>query len=60
MCPGFESQAQHVRFFQFIFELLCEKNKNNYKEAGIGPIYFTKIAQDYKANLVMLIYKDYN
>ena len=39
-CPGFESQAHHLCFFQIVylsFELECEKNKNNQKDAGIGP-----------------------
>ena len=37
--PWFESQARHLCFFQFIFELWCEKDKNKQKEAGIGPIF---------------------
>ena len=36
--PGFESQAQHLSFYQFKFELChVEKDKNKQKEAGIGP-----------------------
>ena len=40
--PGFESQAHHLCFFQFILfkfyicHLECGKNKQ--KEAGIGPL----------------------
>ena len=38
--PRFESQAHHLRFFQFVLLKLLlelEKNKNKQKEAGIGP-----------------------
>ena len=43
--PGFESQAQHLRFFSiyiaqivyFSFELECDKNESKQKEVGIGP-----------------------
>ena len=35
--PGFESQAHHLCFFQFVLKLEQEKNKNKQKEAGIGP-----------------------
>ena len=35
--PGFESQAHHLRFFQFVLKLYQEKNVNKQKEAGIGP-----------------------
>ena len=36
--PGFESQAHHLSFYQFIFELYhVEKDENKQKEAGIGP-----------------------
>ena len=35
--PGFESQAHHLRFFQFVLKLYQEKNENKQKEAGIGP-----------------------
>ena len=35
-CPRFESQAHHLRFCQFTFELChVEKTKINKKEAGI-------------------------
>ena len=45
--PGFESQAHHLRFFQFkivqivylSFELEYEKNENKQKEARIGPFF---------------------
>ena len=40
--PGFESQAHHLRFFQFgLLKLLLEleKNENKRKEAGIGPYF---------------------
>ena len=37
-CPEFESQAQHLRFHQFIFESYhVEKTKINKKEARIDP-----------------------
>ena len=36
--PGFESQAHHLPFNKFIFELYhSEKTKVTIKEAGIGP-----------------------
>ena len=36
--PGFESQAHHLRFFQFVLlKLYRENNENKQKEAGIGP-----------------------
>ena len=35
--PRFDSQAQHLRFFQLIFELRLEKDENKQKEVGIGP-----------------------
>ena len=43
--PGFESQAQHLCFFQFVLLKLLlelEKNENKQKEVGIGP-YLKKI-----------------
>ena len=43
--PGFESQAHHLRFFQFVLLKLLlelEKNENKQKEAGIGPYFFKK------------------
>ena len=37
-CPGFESQAHHLRFYQFIFELCdVKRTKINKKGAGNGP-----------------------
>ena len=44
--PGFESQAHHLRFFQFVLLKLLlelEKNENKQKEAGIGPYFFKKM-----------------
>ena len=38
--PGFESQAVHLCFFQFVIDLWCEKDENKQKEAGIGPYFF--------------------
>ena len=39
--PGFESQAHHLRFFQFVLLKLYrennENNENKQKEAGTGP-----------------------
>ena len=36
--PGFDSQALHLRFFQFVLlKLYRENNENKQKEAGIGP-----------------------
>ena len=41
--PGFESQAHHLSFYQFIFELYhVEKDENKQKEAGIGPFFLKK------------------
>ena len=36
--PGFEYQAHHLCFFQFVLlKLYRENNENKQKEAGIGP-----------------------
>ena len=36
--PGFESQAHHLCFFQFVLlKLYQENNENKQKEARIGP-----------------------
>ena len=40
--PGFESQAHHLRFFQFVLGLRREKSENKQKEAGIGPFFLKK------------------
>ena len=43
--PGFESQAHHLCFIQFmLLKLLLglKKNENKQKEAGIGP-YFKRM-----------------
>ena len=41
--PGFESQAIHLCFFQFVLlKLYRENNENKQKEARIGP-FFKKI-----------------
>ena len=41
--PGFDSQALHLRFFQFVLLKLYrennENNENKQKEAGIGPFF---------------------
>ena len=37
-CPGFKSQAHHLRFRQFIDLCNAERTKINKKEAGIGPL----------------------
>ena len=38
--PGFESQAHHLRFFQFVLLKLYRENyENKQKEAGIGPFF---------------------
>ena len=38
-CPGFKSQANHLHFYQFIFELCrVEKTKINKKEAGLAHL----------------------
>ena len=37
--PRFESQAHHLRFFQFVLKLWREKNENKQKEAGIRLIF---------------------
>ena len=38
--PGFESQAHHLGFFQFVLlKIYRENNKNKQKETGIGPFF---------------------
>ena len=38
MRPQFESQAHHLRFFQFVlWKFKWKKDENKQKEAGIGP-----------------------
>ena len=50
--PGFESQALHLRFFQFVLlKLYRENNENKQKEAGIGP--FKKSKRYIKENFLM-------
>ena len=49
---GFESQAHHLCFFQFVLELWPEKNENKQKEAGIGPFIFKKGNKNRKVSLV--------
>ena len=39
--PGFESQAYHLRFYQFII-VSFGKDENKQKGAGIGSIFFKK------------------
>ena len=40
--PGFESQAHHLCFFQFVLlKFYPENNENKQKEAGIGPFFNT-------------------
>ena len=47
-CPRFESQAHHLSFYQFIFELChVEKDENKQKEVGIGPFFSKKFNLDY-------------
>ena len=37
---GTQSQAQHIRFFQFVLlKLYQEIDENKQKEAGIGPFF---------------------
>ena len=41
--PGFESQAHHLSFFQFVLlKLYRENNENKQKEAGIGPFFLKR------------------
>ena len=40
--PGFESQAHHLRFFQFVLLKLYRENNENKQEAGIGPFLIKK------------------
>ena len=41
--PEFESQAHHLRFFQFVLlKLYQENNENKQKEAGICPFFLKK------------------
>ena len=60
--PGFESQAHHLCFFQFVLlKLYPENNKNKQKEAGIGPFKkktFWKCSI-LLANAFKLIHNDY-
>ena len=50
--PGFESQADHLRFFQFVLLKLHQENKQ--KEAGIGQ--FFKNLQSKFVSSVLTIY----
>ena len=50
--PWFESQAQNLRFYQFI--LRCGKDKNKQKEAGIGPF---KNYSHYKSSQEMVAFQ---
>ena len=43
--PGFESQAHHLSFFQFVLKLLQEKNKNKQKKRPELAHFFKKIIQ---------------
>ena len=39
-CPGFESQAHHLHFYQFIFELCHRENdENKQKEAELAHFF---------------------
>ena len=38
----------HLRFFQFVIELWCEKDEKNEREAGIGPYFKKKKENDKK------------
>ena len=39
-CPGLDSKAHQLSFYQFIFELYhVEKMKTNQKETAIGPFF---------------------
>ena len=41
--PGFESHAQHPRFFQFVIELWCGNDENKQEnEAGIAAFFVKK------------------
>ena len=41
--PGFESHAQHPRFFQFVIELWCGNDENKREnEAGIAAFFVKK------------------
>ena len=37
--PGFKSQSQHQRFFQFIIKLRCGMDANKQKRDRDGPIF---------------------
>ena len=37
--PGFESQALHQNFFQFVIDLLCEKDEKKRKRGRDWPIF---------------------
>ena len=47
-CPGFESQAHHLRFYnKFVLHLSREKNENKQKEARFGPFFkIEKVIRD--------------
>ena len=53
-CPGFKSQAYHLCFHQFLFELCQEKKTKikKHKEAGIWPNFLKKESQDWKVHVV--------
>ena len=52
--PGFESQAHHLRFYQFILICVMWKNENKQKDARIGP--FLELMHTYKAKTKTLIF----
>ena len=44
--PGFESQAHHLHFFQFVLNCNEKRTKINKKEAGIDPFFLKKLNND--------------
>ena len=49
--PGFESQAHHLCFFQFVLlKLYRENNENKQKEARIGPFLQKKRKKEWHTN----------
>ena len=52
--PGFESQAHHLRFFQFVLlKLYRGNNENKQKEAGIGPFISTPVVGNETSAITM-------
>jgi len=54
--PGFDSQALHLCFFQFVLlKLYRENNENKQKEAGIVPFFINNARSPMKAELLFFV-----